>query len=162
SNFNFLIGEMYAGRIVYPLFAPDEIAGWEGPPRQFAYAASNCENSWFSFFKPLSYYDGDSTHADTKLVKSLPATWGEFATPEFRFTAQVMRLFTRDDFSDWRHAVHRTVQSRIAVVDDIREAIDSMLGRMGGRKIGVHVRHPSHFVEQGRVFFRDYFAAVDR
>src|SRR5262249_13572307 len=101
-------------------------------------------------------------HADTKLVKSLPATWGEFATPEFRFPAQVMRLFTRDDFSDWRHAVHRTVQSRIAVVDDIREAIDSMLGRMGGRKIGVHVRHPSHFVEQGRVFFRDYFAAVDR
>src|SRR5262249_2283156 len=75
SNFNFLIGEMYAGRTVYPLFAPDEIAGWEGELRQFAYAASDCENSWFSFFKPLAYYDGDKTHGDTQLVKALPATW---------------------------------------------------------------------------------------
>jgi hypothetical protein len=161
SNFNFLIGEMYFGRIVYPLFSLDEITHHQKTLKHFAYADAAFDNSWFEFFKEIEYYPGDGTHRNSRLLSALPNTLGHLAPPEFRMPASTYALYGRPDFSDWRRAVHRVVVDKIRVSDQVQALIDALLARMSGRRIGVHVRHPSHSVEQGLVFFDDYFRTID-
>lgn len=161
SNFNFMVGEMYLGRIVYPLFSYKELSKRYGALQQFAYVDSRCDNSWFEFFQPIAYSAGDQTHLDTKRLFALPSTWGEPASPEFRLPAATMRLYAGSDFATWRLAVHGSIADKIRVTDEIGKTVDQMIGRMRGRRVGIHVRHPAHFVEQGDVFFRDYFQAID-
>ena len=162
SNFNFLVGEMYLGRAVYPLFSETEAIRYNKSLKHFAYVDRGRENSWFDFFEPIAYFPGDALHSDTAYISRLPDTWGHLAAPEFRLPAATMRLYRRDDFQDWRWAVHHAVADKLRVAPDIRVSIDDMLARMPGRRIGVHVRHPSHLVEQGSIFFDDYFLAIDR
>jgi hypothetical protein len=161
SNFNFLVGEMYLGRIVYPLFSYEEATRYNASLKHFAYFDRDCENAWFEFFQPIAYSPDDDTHRQTERIADLPDTWGHLAAPEFRVPAATMRLYAREDFADWRVAVHDAVADKIRVADDIRETIDRMLALMPGRRIGVHVRHPSHMVEQGNIFFASYFEAID-
>jgi hypothetical protein len=161
SNFNFLAGEMYLGRIVYPLYTASEVMRHLKTPRHFCYFDHTGENAWFQYFKPIAYHVGDTTHCNTEYVAALPETWGEPAAPEFRIPAITRALYARADFADWRVAVNEAIQSRIQVADDLRSKIDTMLARMPSHRIGAHVRHPSHVVEGGKVFFRDYFSAID-
>lgn len=162
SNFNFLIGEMYLGRAVYPLFSFEEATRHTANLKQLSFIDRNCENAWFEFFEPIAYEDGDTLHTDTRSVAALPETWGQLAAPEFRDPRTTLALYHRPDFADWRSAVHRAVAGKIKVADDIRQNIEQMLAQMPGRRIGVHVRHPSHLVEQGDIYFRDYFTLIDR
>jgi hypothetical protein len=162
SNFNFLIGEMYLGRIVYPLFSFDEITRHQNTLKHFAYVDADCDNSWFEFFKRIEYYPGDETHQNLRLLSALPDTLGHLAAPEFRLPASTYALYSRPDFSDWRRAVHKVIAEKIRVTEQIQSLINALVARMSGRRIGVHVRHPSHSVEQGHVFFTDYFMTIDR
>ena len=161
SNFNFLVGEMYLGRRVYPLFSHAEATRYNQSLKHFAYVDRDCENAWFEFFEPIRYDGSDTIHLDTNGLSSLPDTWGHIAPPEFRLPAATMRLYAREDFSHWRWAVHEAVADKIRPAADIRAGIDDMLARMPGRRIGVHVRHPSHLVEQGSIYFDNYFQVID-
>jgi hypothetical protein len=161
SNFNFLAGEMYLGRIVYPLYTASEVIRHLKTPQHFCYFDHTGENAWFQYFKPIAYHDGDTAHSNTEYVAALPETWGELAAPEFRIPAITRALYARADFADWRAAVNQTLRGRIQIADDVRSEIDLMLAHMPSHRIGAHVRHPSHVVEGGKVFFRDYFSAID-
>lgn len=162
SNFNFLIGEIYLGRRVYPLFSFEEATRHTATLKHFAYVDRNCDNAWLEYFEPICYESGDTIHLDAHLLKDLPETWGDLATPEFRIPRATLALFHRPDFPDWRRAVHAAVANKIRLRDEVRQRIDSMMVQMPGRRIGVHVRHPSHLVEQGDVYFEDYFSKIDR
>jgi hypothetical protein len=161
SNFNFLIGEMYLGRVVYPVFTRREASRHSGTLRHFCYADDSDDNAWFQFFQPISYFDGDTRHLDADFLDALEETAGDLAPPEFRLPAITLALYSRPDFADWRAAMHRVIGNRIRLADDLRRDVDRMLARMPGHRIGVHVRHPSHMVEQGRVLFCDYFSVID-
>lgn len=159
SNFNFLIGEMYLGRIVYPLFSAKELPL---SLKHFPYFDKNCDNSWFEFFEPVRYSPDDNKHVRTKWVSKLPSTWGYLAGREFRLPAETIKLYNRIDFPDWRQAVHDVVAAKIRLAKPLRQKMKRMLTKMPARRIGVHVRHPSHMVEQGKIYFQSYFSKVDR
>jgi hypothetical protein len=161
SNFNFLVGEMYLGRVLYPLFTLHELMRHHKTLKHFCYFDQSDENAWFKYFKPIAYYDGDTTHSNTEYLASLPDTCGEFASPEFRVPAITKALYARPDFTDWRIAVNESIQGKIQLADDLHSEIDLMLERMPSHRIGAHVRHPSHLVEQGRIFSNDYFSVID-
>lgn len=162
SSFNFLVGEMHQGRRLYPLYSSEEVRRLHGTVRHFAYLDPACPNAWFEFFEPLVYEDGDTLHTCLAEVSALPTSSGLRAAPEFRIPAASLALYRSADFPAWRRAVHAGVAGRIRPVAAIRAAVESLLAQMPGPRIGVHVRHPSHLVEQGRIFFSDYFAIIDR
>lgn len=159
SNFNFLIGEMYASRIVYPLFSAKELPS---ELKHFPYFDKNCENSWFEFFEPIRYSPDDNGHVRTEWVSTLPGTWGDLAGKEFKFPAETMKLYNRIDFPVWRQSVHDAIADKIQVAKPLRQEMNRMLAKMPAERIGVHVRHPSHMVEQGKIYFQDYFSNIDR
>jgi len=161
SNINFLVGEMYRGSIVYPVFSTEEDFNNGQPLKHFAYLSPDCANSWMEFFEPLQYGDGDQRHLDTQWVRSLPSTQGLESDPVFRIPSQTIALYQGPDFPVWRESVSRCLAGRLRPTRAIREQIATMVSSMPGRRIGVHVRHPSHQVEQGQVFFRQYFQVVD-
>lgn len=163
SNFNFIVGEMVIGRQVYPVFSYQELMGNGGKAKHFAYFAEDPQqNVWFEFFEPVRYAAGDELHLDSAALSGLPSCWGHIAAPEFRLPRSTMALYQREDFGHWRRAVHDAIAGRITVAADIRALIDGLLAKMPGQRIGVHVRHPSHLVEQGSVFLTDYFEVIDR
>jgi len=165
SVFNFMVSEMYLGRKVYPLFSIEEIKKANkknGPIVHFAYLSKNCSNSWFEFFEPIEYFPGDDTHLKTFELADLPSSSGELGAPEFRWPSASLKLYTRPDFADWRLSVNRVVANKIKLKKNLKMEVEKILEGMSGRRIGVHIRHPSHFVEQGNVFFETYFSKIDK
>jgi hypothetical protein len=153
---------MYLGRQLYPLFAVEEVSRNFDKVQHFAYLHRDCPNSWLEFFKPVEYFPEDKTNLDTEYLKGLPQSFGHFCSPEFRFPANTFQLYNREDFPDWRWSVHKAVVNKISVADDIQSKIDGMLARMPGHRIAVHIRHPSHFVEAGFIYYQDYYNIIDR
>ena len=161
SNVNFLVGEMHSGGVVFPLFSMDEKLNNGEPLRQFAYLSPACPNSWMEFFEPLTYGEGDNRHLDTDWVRSLPPTYGLQAAEVFRVPSQTVALYKSADFSSWRRSVHLGLAGRLRPSAVIGEKVEGMMSSLSGHRIRVHVRHPSHQVEQGRVFFSQYFEVID-
>jgi hypothetical protein len=161
SNINFLVGEICRGVEVFPLFAAPAQGQIGHAYRQFAYVDPGCANSWFEFFAPISYGAGDTRHLDSEFVRACPPTTGESAAAEFRIPAATLALYRRPDFGSWRARVHAQIGDKIKPASRIRGEVEALLATMPARRIGVHVRHPSHMVEQGRVLFDDYFRLLD-
>lgn len=161
SNINFLVGEIHRGVEAFPLFAAQEQTQIGHAYRQFSYVDPGCANSWFEFFAPISYAEGDVRHHDLEFVRSRPRTNGEFATAEFRIPAATLALYRRPDFGSWRVRVHAHAGDKIKPAPRVRGEVEALLATMPARRIGVHMRHPSHVVEQGRVLFDDYFRLID-
>ena len=159
SNVNFLVAAICQGIEAFPLFAPQARVGHAY--RQFAYVGSSCANSWFEFFAPISYAEGDARHLDLDFVSSLQCVDRDFGAAEFRIPAATLALYRSPDFDSWRTRVHAQASQKIKPAPQIRDQVEALLGTMPSRRIGVHVRHPSHVVEQGRVLFDDYFRAID-
>jgi hypothetical protein len=162
SNFNFMVGEMCLGRRIYPLFSMKEALRRNGSLKHFAYVSPNCDNSWFEFFKPIEYYPGDQLHANRERLSLLDETFGQLANTEFRTPGARMALFNSEEFSSWREKVHNVISGKIEVSDEVAQRVGRMLDCMPHYRIGVHVRHPSHLVEQGNIHFSNYFSAVDK
>ncbi|MDC7789323.1 hypothetical protein PQJ75_19970 [Rhodoplanes sp. TEM] len=161
SNVNFVAGTIMAGREVFPLFSAAAL-----PPgtmlRQFPYLDAVQENAWFAFFAPLVYRDGDPRHHDSALLMQLPRSQGLAADPVFRVPAATRALYARPDFPEWRKRTHATLGPLLRPAPAVASAVETMLADLPAPRIGVHVRHPSHGVEQGLVLFADYFGAIDR
>lgn len=159
--FNSLVGEMYFGRRVYPIFCCHEARSANAQLKHFAYLHETCPNSWMEFFEPIAYAPGDDLHSDMAKLLAMPCAQGHLAAPEFRCLKATQALYGRSDYQDWRWAVHNSVVHMIKPTSDIRANIDSMLKRMSGHRLGVHVPHPSHFEMQGKTFLEPYFVKID-
>ncbi len=162
SNFNFLVGEICLGRHLYPFYNIDEIRTHVKEPREFAYYDRAVANSWFEFFEPIAYGQDDDLHRNAHFLLRLPVSLGWDAPVEFHNGRETFVLYASPEFPEWRRRINEALASKIKLIPEIKVVIDTMLSDMNGRRVGVHVRHPSHMTEQGEVFFNDYFKRIDR
>lgn len=164
SVVNFFVGQLTRLGRVYPNFNQDAFASVNGgPPRHFCYF-SNSPNAWFDYFEPVTFYQEDDEHVTGKST-GYAVTQGLDAPDTFRkHETYGAMMQDKQAFSTWRHATHEWSKRFLKPVADVALRANGFWDRtFRGTKhvIGVHYRHPSHCVEQGQLYLRDYFAAID-
>jgi hypothetical protein len=166
SVFNFYIGGLAQGSRMYPLWNKEELIKLHGSNKHFAYWTENY-NSWFDYFEPVKFFENDNTHLCDNYL-ALPRYSGEHGPPEFRIPAQTKELLKGDKevFNRWRENTHTYYRRFIKLCPEISENIESIWNSLtkninNQNIIGVHYRHPSHFVESGKIYLENYFNEID-
>lgn len=164
SVFNFFMGQLMRGGRSYPYFYKPLFDERNKENKHFCYWSSKYENSWFAFFEPVKFYHGDTEHEDKAFLSYIP-TSGEHAGGEFRLHTLYTRLMNdKDLFGPWRKSVNAIFRKFIHIRSDIIQSADKFWNSAfikGSKVIGVHFRHPSHYVESGRHKMKDYFTIID-
>lgn len=163
SVFNFLIGSIEQQLHAYPLFNKKIFEHYNHqPPKHFCYWGSN-NNSWFDYFGPISYYDDDDTHISKKIYELPIINGSHIASEEFTHPAAIKKLFLDyDRFNSWRHRIHEIYQQYIHLNQNITTIADNIFYNIGDTPtIGIHYRHPSHSIESGCLYLKDYFQKID-
>lgn len=167
SVFNFLIGTMSRGCRVYPYFNKNIFLKHRNENKHFCYWTDD-ENSWLSFFEPVSYYSEDNEHIDKTFLK-YKISCGEEAPEEFktpRVFGELLKNSPKDFLQNWRNNIHGVFKQYINfkqdIVDEANKCFDNMFCNHQDFIIGVHYRHPSHNVECGEVYLQDYFNQIDQ
>lgn len=164
SVFNFYIGTIVSGSRSYPLFNKKELLKLHGKNEHFAYWTDNY-NCWFDYFEPVEFYPGDDTHRTNKYL-NLPRYCGDQSSEEFRIPTKTKALLKNDyqKFQEWRDFVHNIYIEKIKIQQSILNEIDNFWNSSFNTDIniiGVHYRHPSHFIESGKVYLEEYFNIID-
>jgi len=163
SVFNFLIGGLTQDLILYPLFNKQELLSRYYHNQHFCYWTNNF-NSWFDYFEPIKYFPEDTTHFTEEYLK-LPRYCGEKGPDEFRIPKITKELLTgnKEKFNLWRYNVHSYFKSFISFKPWIIDAVNQIWSNNFDSQniIGIHYRHPSHFVESGKIYLEDYFEKID-
>lgn len=162
SAFNFLLGAIVSGQRVYPYFNRQELLKRNSICRQFCYW-TNSDNSWLDFFEPIRYYKNDVTHISNELLK-LPHTQGADGPKEFTIPADIISLLRgdKDIFNEWRSSTHKIYSKYIKFKQDFLNDVDKAFSsNFSTFTIGIHYRHPSHYIEGGATFFKQYFEHLD-
>ena len=165
SVFNFLIGCLTKGMRVYPYFNKQSLLQMNGNINEhFCYWTEN-DNCWFDYFEPMTFYNGDTTHLDGSYIK-LPKHRGEIAPVEFRIPKDTKALIqNKEKFAEWRKYVNGFYKQYIKYNSEILKSIDEFWNSNFSESqmvIGVHYRHPSHFIESGKIYLQDYFREIDK
>lgn len=159
SVFNYFIGLLYYGYIVYPYWNYNVAFRKNHRLRHFCYLDKNIDNCWFEFFEPIRYSIEDDKHFDCKKFR---VTQGDNTPKEFKYLDQRRYLFNKDDFKEWRTGVNKIYTKYIKPSAHVQNSVDHICKDFNnGIMIGVHYRHPSHSCEQGCVYFEDYFTKID-
>jgi len=164
SVFNFYIGCLSSGMRAYPYFNKDIFLKINNNKNEhFCYWTEN-ENCWFDYFQPVSFFTNDNNHIDGK-YKMFPKHKGELAPTEFRIPKDTHALIQdKQRFSEWRKYIHNFYSKYIRYTDEILNKVDSFFDnnfKNSKSIIGVHYRHPSHFIESGKVYLEQYFDKID-
>lgn len=166
SVFNFYIGGLSQGSRMYPLWNKEELIKLHGSNKHFAYWTDNY-NSWFDYFEPVEFFENDNTHLCDNYL-ALPRYSGEHGPSEFRIPARTKELLKGDKeiFNRWRENIHSYYKNFIKLRPQINDSIEliwnSLTENINSQKIiGIHYRHPSHFVESGKIYLEDYFHQID-
>ena len=66
-------------------------------------------------------------------------------------------------FSEWRIKSHSLYTKHIKFKQEIIDQIDNIwtANAIKHNVIGIHYRHPSHFVESGKIYLESYFEQID-
>jgi hypothetical protein len=145
----------------------------EPTPRltSWCYGTEADGNVWLKLFGPLDYpqispeeyEDEQRLYADAQGPNS---AWNYEFEPLLTYK-HAYRLYRMPDFQKWRELYHSHYQRHIApngsITARVEEAHRAMLAH--GHTLGVHVRHPSHAVEQPNLAMPTIercFAQVDR
>lgn len=160
SVFNFLVGSLSRGIKLYPYFKKEMILKLDQKIEHFCYLNTNIDNSWFEFFQPMQYYNGDETHICGNF-KDCQINRGEFAENEFRFPNKTRELYNLPYFKKWRERVHGIFKNYIKLNPKIIQLSDKISVNFAEKMIGVHFRHPSHSCEQGIVYLNNYYHEID-
>lgn len=165
SVFNFLMGSIVKGGRVYPYYNKTTFERINGENRHFCYWSESKENGWFEYFEPVQFYHGDEEHISNSFV-TYSITQGEYADVEFRVSSSVQRLMCdKDRYGSWRMYVNKFFQKYIKIKQEITDDVNKFwmnTFQRFGSVVGVHYRHPSHYVEGGEIYLRDYFVVVDQ
>jgi hypothetical protein len=163
SVFNFYIGCLSLGLRAYPLFSKKELLKLNNNINEhFCYWTTN-ENCWFDYFEPVKFFDNDQSH-NNNTYKLFTKSRGEIAPTEFRIPKDTKNLIQdKERFNQWRHEVHQVYKQYIKYRPEILSKIDEFWNSHINSSciIGVHYRHPSHFVESGKIYLEDYFTKID-
>lgn len=165
SVFNFLVGGLTQGLRMYPLWNRDELLRLHRNNDHFAYWTDN-DNCWFDYFEPIEFYNDDQTHTNNEYLK-YPRYSGEHGPDEFRIPSKTKELLTGDkqQFTEWREKVHPFFNRYIKLKKEINNDISNLWHNYFQNcenVIGVHYRHPSHFIESGKVYLENYFDKIDK
>lgn len=164
SVFNFYIGTLTQGSHSYPLWNKEELVKLHRTNDHFAYWTENT-NCWFDYFEPVKFFNEDITHTNEEYLK-FPRYSGEHGPNEFRLPAVTKDLLKGDKerFKEWRIKTHKFYKNFVKFKPEIVDAVDTIWQNHfinSQNVIGVHYRHPSHFIESGKVYLEDYFSQID-
>lgn len=164
SVFNFYIGTLIDGSYSYPLWNKEELLKLHGTNNHFAYWTAN-SNCWFDYFEPIKFFNEDITHITEEYLK-LPRYSGEHSPDEFRLPQIINNLLKGDPkyFQEWRNKTHQFYKNFVKFKQEIVDEVEAIWHQhdMGSQNvIGVHYRHPSHFIESGKVYLEDYFIQIE-
>jgi len=165
SVFNFYIGTLTQGHRSYPLWNRTELLNKHGSNNHFAYWTDSF-NCWFDYFEPVTFFNGDCSHTDNSYLKFYRYS-GENSPDEFRLPKITKQLLkgNKEKFKKWRLNVNSVYREFIKFKPDITEQVDNVWFNQSNTNniniIGVHYRHPSHFIESGKIYLEDYFKNID-
>lgn len=162
SVFNFFLGALIAGQRLYPYYNKKAFQDVHKENKHFCYWSGR-DNSWFDYFEPVSFFKGDNIHEGYEYTK-YRISHGEAAGGEFRNPIVYGKMMNSPElWKPWRKMVNSVVRKYIHIKEHIIDAVDDfwVINNLGNNVIGVHYRHPSHYVESGKVFLRDYFEKID-
>lgn len=164
SVFNFYIGGLTQGLRMYPLWNKESLLKAHRTNNHFAYWTDSF-NCWFDYFEPVSFYSEDQMHHSDEYLK-LPIYSGENGPDEFRLPHKTKELLTTNSeyFQTWRNQTHEFFKRHIILNKDIAKDIELFWTKHFSdvpNIIGVHYRHPSHFIESGKVYLENYFDKID-
>lgn len=165
SVFNFFIGLLSTDVEAYPFWNESHMTRANGinTLQHFCYLNKEIENSWFEFFKPISYQANDDTH--TQLTSLNVHHYKHTQHTPYEFELPRKEHFRRADISDWREKIHAYFSKYIALSDNVTEMLNGFVSRYfpcdGTPVISVHYRHPSHSCEEGFVPLKNYFKRID-
>lgn len=166
SVFNFLIGSLSNGGRTYPLWNKNELISIHRTNDHFAYWTDNF-NCWFDYFEPIQFFPGDTNHTSEEYLK-FPRYSGEFCPDEFRLpkTTQALLKSDKNTFGAWRRYTHQFYSQYIKfkpeIIDSASKIWNTFFNNSASNIIGIHYRHPSHFVESGMVYLENYFIEIDK
>lgn len=164
SVFNFYMGCLASGIRAYPFFNKDVFLKMNNNKNEHFCYWTDKENCWFDYFEPVSFFDNDNNHIDGK-YKMFPKHKGELAPVEFRIPKDTHNLIQdKERFKEWRKYVNNFYKHHIRYSKTILSKVDEFFAKnfnLSEPIIGVHYRHPSHFVESGKVYLEQYFSKID-
>lgn len=165
SVFNFFVGMLLTGTRAYPCYKKQLFNALNNENKHFCYWSKHYDNAWFEYFEPVRYYHGDTEH-DSNHIEKYRLSYGESAGGEFRLPLIYGKLMQDQTlFSSWRKGVNGVLRKYVKVKQNIIDEADKFWNdtiKPEQNVIGVHFRHPSHFVESGYIKVKDYFNAIDK
>ena len=166
SVFNFYIGSLASGDRVYPYFNKKSFLSLNGNINDHFCYWTDKNNCWFDYFEKVSFYDKDDTHEDVKQMLFFRVTNGsDKASDFFKVPKETLRLISNEElFSKWRKEISPFYKKYIKFNNDIIKEVDSFChkNRLDTNTIGVHYRHPSHSIESGQLYLKQYFDEIDK
>lgn len=163
SVFNFYMGLIAKGVRAYPYYNREWFMKQNKENRHFCYW-TNADNAWFDYFEPMKFYYGDVEHKTKAFLNYEINNGSDGTSGTFRNHHTYDRMMRNTAaFKIWRHKVHQVFKHNINIRKSILETIDTFWQNIPTNNvIGVHYRHPSHYVESGHLFFKYYFDEVDK
>ena len=166
SVFNFYIGSLASGDRVYPYFNKKSLLLLNQNINDHFCYWTDKDNCWFDYFEKVSFYEKDNTHEDVKQMLFFRMTNGsDKASDFFRFPKETEKLISNEGlFSKWRKEISPFYKKYIRFNKDIIKGVDSFWSKnkLSNNTIGVHYRHPSHSIESGQLYLKQYFDEVDK
>jgi hypothetical protein len=164
SVFNFLVGTIATGHKTYPYWNKEELLKIHKTNQHFAYWTTK-DNCWFDYFEPVKYYDSDEVH-ELGYHLTYPRYSGEKCDEKFRIPSETAKLMRTnpEEFQEWRNNTHAFYKKIIKFRKEILEIVENFWNdnfKEEDEIIGIHYRHPSHFVESGKIYLEQYFKEVD-
>lgn len=164
SVFNFYVGTLYKGVRSYPYFNKQVFLNINNGNNQHFCYWTDSENCWFDYFQPVKFNDDDVIHL-TNEYKTFPIDVGFNAPEEFRIPEKTKNLILSPDFIEWRKRIHEVYSKYVKFHPNILHIVDTFWSyniNDSSNVIGIHYRHPSHFVESGKIYLDSYFNQVDQ
>jgi len=164
SVFNFYIGCLTLGIRAYPYFNKKALLKLNGNINEhFCYWTTN-ENCWFDYFEPVKFFEDDTCHLTDEYKNFIPHR-GEVAPDEFRIPKNTQALINdKEKFKEWRRHTHQFYAQHIKYHQSITNRVEQFWQNNFtnvSNIVGVHYRHPSHFIESGKVYLEQYFDKID-
>ncbi|WP_133244917.1 hypothetical protein [Caulobacter radicis] len=117
----------------------------------FCYASREEGNGWLHLFEPGPDVQDISVYNDTAAMYDgayIADDFNEKREPWLTYV-HAYRLYQMPEFQRWRRWYHAKVSEYMRPVASIQARIDRNIDMLGdGHRIGVHIRHPSHAIEQ--------------
>ena len=162
SVFNFLIGTLARNIKIYPYFNQSAFLKFNGGKNQHFCYWTDSEDCWLDYFEPIKFSETDDAYR-TGLYKTFPVDMGFNASEEFRVPTNTQSLFRSQSFINWRTSIHEIYSKYITFNKNILDTANNFWQQNTSTSnvIGVHYRHPSHFIESGKIYLHSYFQQID-